>query len=377
MVRSRTLSLVGAALCGLCALGLEGHARQGDAARRISERLRALEREAADLATREKTLLTELRQLELERQIKTEQLVTLDQDVKATETKLADATARAASLRSAADASRPEVEDRIVRLYKMGRAGYWRLLLDVEDARAIGRTYRVAAALSKLDRDTVQNHAETLAALEAERTTLEAQARELNALQAQAVTARTALDRAVASRSALLKSIDGRQDLARQLAAELLAAQQKLESTVTSVRPVPAALPIQPFKGDLPWPADGIVVGRFGPRSTGTGVNAARNGVEISLAEGRPVAAVHTGIVTYAAPFTGYGNLIIVDHGNGAHSLYGHLSAATVNKGDRVEPGTNVGISGRNPAGNPALYFELRIDGKPVDPLQWLRRDRS
>ena len=58
----------------------------------------------------------------------------------------------------------------------------------------------------------------------------------------------------------------------------------------------------------------------------------------------------------------------------GALTLYGHLASGSVNKGDRVSAGTPVGLSGRNPGGNPALYFELRIDGQPVDPLQWLRK---
>jgi septal ring factor EnvC (AmiA/AmiB activator) len=78
-------------------------------------------------------------------------------------------------------------------------------------------------------------------------------------------------------------------------------------------------------------------------------------------------------VVTHAGPFTAYGQLVIVDHGGGAVSLYGHLAGTTVNKGDRVAAGTNVGTSGRNTAGNPSIYFELRIDGQPVDPLQWLR----
>jgi septal ring factor EnvC (AmiA/AmiB activator) len=55
-------------------------------------------------------------------------------------------------------------------------------------------------------------------------------------------------------------------------------------------------------------------------------------------------------------------------------SLYGHLGSSTVNKGDRVATAAGIGLSGRNPGGNPSLYFELRVDGKPVDPLQWLRR---
>jgi septal ring factor EnvC (AmiA/AmiB activator) len=98
------------------------------------------------------------------------------------------------------------------------------------------------------------------------------------------------------------------------------------------------------------------------------------NGVEISLAEGRPVHAVHEGTVAFADQFTGYGNLVILDHGDGAFSLYGHLSSLGVARGDRVDALATVGTSGRNPSGNPALYFELRVDGKPVDPLQWLKK---
>jgi septal ring factor EnvC (AmiA/AmiB activator) len=104
------------------------------------------------------------------------------------------------------------------------------------------------------------------------------------------------------------------------------------------------------------------------------GINVNRNGIDLSLPEGQSVAAVHEGVVTFAGPFTAYGNLVIVDHGGGASTLYGHLGSRSVNKGDRVSVGTSVGLSGRNPNGNPALYFELRIDGQPVDPLQWLRK---
>jgi septal ring factor EnvC (AmiA/AmiB activator) len=78
--------------------------------------------------------------------------------------------------------------------------------------------------------------------------------------------------------------------------------------------------------------------------------------------------------VAFAGEFSGYGNLVIVDHGDKAYSLYGHLSGAAVKTGDRVEAAATVGLAGRDPAGNPALYFELRIDGSPVDPLQWLKR---
>lgn len=347
------------------------------ASERVADRLAALRREANALASREKSLLNELRKLELQRQIKTEELAVIAADLKRTREDAAAATSRAAALRATAETQRPDIEARLVRLYKMGRAGYWRLLLDVEDLQSIGRAYRTASVLTQLDRDRVQRHETTLASLERERRALEERAAEFSALQKKAAAARAALDRAMTSRAALVASIEQRKDLTLKLAAELEAAQQRLQGAAAAPGGGPTALiPIRPFRGQVPWPAEGIVVARFGQQRVGriSGINVARNGIELSLAEGRPVAAVHEGVVTFAGPFTAYGNLVILDHGGGAQSLYGHLASLGVNRGDRVMAGSEVGRSGRNPGGNPALYFELRIDGQPVDPLQWLRK---
>ena len=354
----------------------ETRADQDAAAQRVAERLRALRQEAATLNTREQTLLNELRKLELERQIKGEELITLDADLRNIQDQLAAAAARANVLRESADEQRPEVQQRLVRLYKMGHAGYWRLLLDVDDLQSIGRAYRTAAALTRLDRDRLQQHAQTIESLEGERRTLESRARAFSALQEKAAVAQLALDRAVASRSALMKSIDERRDLAAQLAKELEAAHQRLQAAVSEPGTGPVLVPIRPFRGQMAWPAEGIVVGRFGRQQVGrtAGIDVSRNGIELSLPEATPVSAVHEGVVTFAGPFTAYGNLVIIDHGGGATTLYGHLADRSVNKGDRVSAGDAVGTSGRNPGGNPALYFELRIDGQPVDPLQWLRK---
>jgi septal ring factor EnvC (AmiA/AmiB activator) len=373
-----------ALLCALAAPGERGvlahspsvpQAAAGTS-QRAADRLKDLQREADELATQEKSLLAELRRLEIDRQVKGEELARIEQDLRATEERIAAARARTAALQNAARTQQPGVEARLVRLYKLGAAGYWRLLLDVDDAQSIGRAYRTAAALTRLDVQQVRQHEGTLKSLAAERAALEEHARKSAALRDQASSARAAIDRAVASQSALIASIDQRRDLTARLAGELAAAQQKLQVSIGQAAPATVtALPLRPFKGSLPWPADGFVLTRFGRQRVGAGgTDLVRNGIEISLAEGRPVTAVHDGVVTYAAPFTGYGTLVIVDHGDGAHTLYGHLSALAVNKGDRVQPRTKLGVSGRNPAGNPALYFELRVDGKPVDPLQWLKK---
>lgn len=345
--------------------------------RRAAERLASLQKEAESLAKQEQTLLVELRGLEVQRQIKVEELAAIERQAADVDAKRADATARAKALENAAERQRPEVEERMVRLYKMGRAGYWRLLLDVNSLQEVGRAYRTAAALARIDRDRIEEHRRTLAALNKERATLDARAKEVAALRRKARDAQAAVDHAVAARAALVKQIDERRDLNAQLTGELQDAQRKLQSTLAQMAAGHAAagatLPMRPFQRALPWPAEGVVVVRYGrPRAGATA--APPSGIELSLPEGAPVRAVYDGTVAYADPFSGFGNLVIVDHGDRCYSLYGHLANVSVKKGDRVEQSSPVGLAGRNPSGNPSLYFELRIDGKPVDPLQWLKR---
>jgi septal ring factor EnvC (AmiA/AmiB activator) len=344
--------------------------------RRAAERLQGLQKEAESLARQERTLLVELRSLEVQREIKVEEFATAERQSTDVAHQLADATARAQALENAAEQQRPEVEARMVRLYKMGRAGYWRLLLDVNNLREVGRAYRTAAALARIDRDRIEEHRRTLAALNNERATLEVRAKQAAVLRRKARDAQAAVDAAVNARTDLVKQIDHRRDLNAQLTGELQEAQQKLQGTLSQLaagHDVGAGtLPLRPFQGALPWPAEGIVTARFGRARTGA--VAPSTGIELSLPEGVPVHAVYDGTVAYAEPFSGFGNLVIVDHGDKSYSLYGHLESVSVKKGDRVEGGSTVGLAGRNPSGNPSLYFELRIDGKAVDPLQWLKR---
>ena len=351
---------------------------QADAlARRAAERLTALQKEAESLAGQEKTLLGELRKLEVDREIKVEKLASLERDAADVRDRLATATAREKALAGEAERQRPDIDARLVRLYKLGRVGYWRLLLDVKSLREVGRAYRTATALGRIDRDRLEEHRRTLAALEAERATLQVRARQLDTLETQARRASDAVEAAVAARTGLVKQIDERRDLNAQLAGELQDAQRRLQTTIAQMAAgratAAATLPLRPFRGALPWPADGVVSSRFGHASPGSPITA-RNGIRISVPEGAAVRSVHEGVVAYADAFTGYGNLVIVDHGDRAYSLYGHLSELSVEKGERVDITTTVGLAGRDPAGNPSLYFELRVDGAPVDPLQWLKR---
>ena len=353
--------------------------RTAAAAKRAEDRLRALQREADALAAQERTVLVELRKLEVERQISVEQLARIERDRGDVQRKLDAAEARADALARTAAAQLPDVETRLAQLYKMGRAGYWRLLLNVDDLQALQRAYRTASVMSEVDRARVREHYATLDALAAERKALHARAEEIGGLQAEAVRTRAAADKAVAARTALVASIDARRDLNAQLVGELEAAQQKLQASIAQMEggrgSSATPLPLRPFQGDLPWPATGRILRPYGRQPTSRfGTAIVRNGMEIGAMEGQPVRSIHEGTVAFADQFEGYGNLVIIDHGARGYSLYGYLGSVETARGQRIDPLAVVGTVGRNPGGNPALYFELRVDGAAVDPLQWLKK---
>jgi septal ring factor EnvC (AmiA/AmiB activator) len=347
-------------------------ARTEALARRATERLQALQREADRLAAQESTLLGDLRKLEIERQLRAEELKRIGADAAQVEAESAAVAERMAALERSEQQEGPELRARLVEMYKLGQARYLRLLLSTPDLRRLGQSARTVAVLAKLDRDRVASHQQTLADLKSTRITLEERHRQLSDLKASAEKAQAAATRAAQARADLVRDIDTKRDLNAQLAGELQDAQQRLQAmlrAMASGAPVAevASLPLRPFRGDLAWPVDGQLKRRFNRASSASGI-------EISAEEGAEARAVHDGVVAFAGTFDGFGNLVILDHGSQTFSLYGDLLTINVAKGARVEHGHRVGTVGPIPSGSDGLYFELRVDGQPVDPLQWLKK---
>jgi septal ring factor EnvC (AmiA/AmiB activator) len=348
-------------------------------AERAARRIRALQAEADRLAAQSRTVFGELRKLEIDRALRQEELQKVERDlVRVTVDR--DATAkRLKALEATRIAGSPGVSERLVELAKRGRAGYVQLLLASNDVRAMGRMARGVAAVAELDRLRLETHRKNLAAERDALAELTKQRAAVAQLQKEAARAKTAVDAAVVARNRMIADLDQRRDLAAQYVAELQQAQRDLERTLASTEAGSAvvALPIRPFRGDLPWPIKGEVTARFGRVPAGRfGTSIVRNGIEVAAREGDEVRAVHEGTVAYAAPFTGFGTLVIVDHGQSAFTLYGHLAETVVSAGTNVSRGTVLGTLGQSPSGAAAAYFEVRIDGRPVDPLQWLRRSQ-
>ena len=383
-----TAACAGAAAATVAAAALAGAGRLQDPssaealAGRAAARIKALQQEADSLASRERTLLGDLRKLEVERDLRAEEFTASTLELQRLERELDDTAIRIATLERTAESQLPDLAARMVELYKVGNGGYLRMLMSVDDLRDMGRAYRFVSGLQSLDRRRVAEHRRTLADLRKAQAALESRRSQASAAQEEVARARDAATGAVAAHAEMIRRIDERRDLASQLVGELEAARQRLQRTVDDVAHGrapdaggPAGLPLRPFKGALDWPVTGTVSGGFGRqvnRKFHTSV--VSNGIRIAAEPSAPVLAVHEGTVAYATTFTGFGKLVIVDHGSVGFTLYGYLADIDVVSGEYVVQGQRLGSVGASIEGEPSLYFELRIDGKPVDPLQWLKR---
>jgi lipoprotein NlpD len=134
-------------------------------------------------------------------------------------------------------------------------------------------------------------------------------------------------------------------------------------------RPVAAVASTPPVNSGVSWrwPADGAVIGRFAAG------NATRQGVDIAGTSGQPVRSAGDGVVVYSGGgLVGYGELIIVKHNEAWLSAYGHNRTRLVNEGQNVKAGQQIAEMGRSGAARDMLHFEIRYNGKPVDPQLYL-----
>jgi septal ring factor EnvC (AmiA/AmiB activator) len=375
------------ALTAMAILAIAGasiSARQGGAAggrpptspKVLDQRLAQARAEATRLAGEQRTLLTRLRQIELaiETRALERERTTRARDVASAAVEAAQARVAATDAQMAA--LMPEVRARLARLYRLMPLGYDRLLFSLEDAKTFDRAARVVAVLARRDRERLEqfaklrtSRADEAARLQRERDTLDTLTRRLAGEEA-------SLAENAAIQQRLLAEVRERRDLNAQLRRELEAARDRLdqsmaELTAASVR-VAAGGRLK--AGAMPWPVPGRVEARFGRQPSsrfGTMVN--RNGIDIGADPGAPVKAVEKGTVAYADAFAGFGRVVILDHGGKFYTLYGHLASVDVSKGAAVEVGDDLGTVGMAPTGAPSLYFEVRIDGRPADPVQWLK----
>jgi septal ring factor EnvC (AmiA/AmiB activator) len=185
-------------------------------------------------------------------------------------------------------------------------------------------------------------------------------------------------------RSRILAKIQSEKSLQLAALESMKITAKKLDSTIEALAAKPApdirqeiATPgaFSKHKGLLKMPIKGKIVSFFGPqKNTKFDVTVFRSGINIRAQKGEIIRAVYGGRVLFADWFKGYGNMIIIDHGESYYTVYAHLEALYKQKGNVVSTGEGIATIGEAAADGPVLHFEVRHHGKPLDPLEWIAK---
>jgi septal ring factor EnvC (AmiA/AmiB activator) len=341
--------------------------------KKVQERRQALEREIEALRGQEKSLLGDVERLELQVRLRTQELREIQLALRHTREEMDTAQKHADELERSLAATRPAVIARARALYKLGEFSYARMLLSIDRPVDVLRAYRFISTLAREDRTRVAHFRRDLTALSETRAELAKKDQEMQAQKAEAERRRKRLDGERKEKTALLTTIVEKKEVHLAFAEELSQAEGKLGEILNGSGGEDVAVPIAALRGSLPWPVEGKVRVGFGPRRNPRfDTITAHNGIEIEAAAESPVHAVHEGTVAYAGHFLGYGLMVVIDHGHKHHTLYAHLADVAVALHDHVTAGQVLGTLAAEEPTN--LYFELRFQGKPVDPDDWLSR---
>ncbi|MFA5677135.1 MAG: peptidoglycan DD-metalloendopeptidase family protein [Pseudomonas sp.] len=294
------------------------------------------------------------------------------------EARLADLQEQARGLQQALEAQQEQIARQVRAAHRAGRQDYLKMMLNQDDPARMARMLRYYGDFNRARAEEITRFTQTIARIREASLQIAEQQTALQSNREALAQRRSALEAERDKRGSILaglrdRSRDQQQEVSRREAerAELAALIKKLDEAITSI-PTPAgSLPFAQARGKLPLPVQGQIRARFGSQR-GADARLKWDGLLIGAAEGTPVHAVHGGRVVFADWLRGSGLLLILDHGNGYLSLYGHNQTLLREVGSWVQPGDAIATVGNSGGlGEPALYFSIRHRGQPLDPAVW------
>ena len=319
-----------------------------------------------------------------------------DDELAAKQQQLDQLQQQRAELKQTLDSQRAAIADLLRATYALGHGSDLRLLLGDEDVARISRALVYSEYFQRDRVQRVQRLMADLAKLQELESAITAEQQALQATRAQREEQAKTLARQRAAQQKLAADTDAQykdqtqrlaalkqnaqslnnlvaklqdaiDEAAREAAAREAAARAAAAKKHPGHKPPPPPVEIGSaranIRGNLPWPASGVV-------------NSYGNGVLIKAAGGSEVHAVARGRVIYTGFMRGYGMMLIVNHGDGWISIYGNNESLLKSVGDQVEAGTAVGTASAPTGVNTGMYFELRRNNQPVDPRRWLSQRR-
>lgn len=302
----------------------------------------------------------------------------LESDILEGESNLQRLQEQAEALHVALEAQQEQIAQQARSAYMAGQQDYLKLVLNQDDPARVARMMRYYEYISRARVEEITQYNDTIDQVRAATTEIVREQNRLQDNRERLVSRQQSLEAERKNRSNLLAGLRSKSQTEEQRLKnreserqELAALIKKLDEAVTSI-PTPAgSLPFTKAKGKLPLPLQGEILARYGSQR-GDDARLKWDGMLIAGSEGAPVHAIHGGRVVFADWLRGSGLLLILDHGGGYLSLYGHNQTLLKDVGTSVQPGEAIATVGNSGGmARSALYFSIRHQGRALDPLAW------
>jgi septal ring factor EnvC (AmiA/AmiB activator) len=313
----------------------------------------------------------------------------LDQQLSALMGEVQEVNASLARTQDELRIKRASLRHRLQEVYKRGPLYTLEALLSAESFGALVARYKYLSLVTRRDR-TLVTRVETLTGqIGAQRQLLVRLQADMEINRRQKAEEQARLRRLELARGRTLAQLEAEARQAEQRLQQVARDEQRVAGILAALEesrrraaarpgaaPTVRAITTEDL-GRLDWPVDGTIVYRYGRVINPNNTRVVWNGMGIGAALGTPVRSVAAGQVMVAEPLGTYGLTVLVEHGGGMYSMYASLQELRVRKGDRITKGAIVGTVGQSdPDMPPRLHFEIRPQGRAVDPLEWLRKQR-
>lgn len=297
------------------------------------------------------------------------------ENIQATHQKISQLEQQKQQLHSQKDKQERLLAKQLRAAYTTGQYDYLKLLLNQDQSEKIQRTITYYQYLNQARIAEIDDYKVTISALLQVSTEHQAQISQLEVLKTSQENQQLKLSQNKAQRTQTIRALNkellsSKQQLAKLKAEEsnLTAALQKLEALIRAEIDLTG---LSQLKKKLSWPVKGRLLRSFGSKKQGY---LKWKGVLLGAPIGRQVSTIHNGTILFSDWLKGYGLLIVIDHGNGYMSLYAHNQTLLKSVGDRVETGEPIALVGQSGGQDQAgLYFEIRHQGKAVNPKLWCK----
>ena len=373
--RGKALNL---ALSLLISLSVTGTALADDLEDQLADLQRQAEEQQAktnEASAKVESVSERLRQIQEELRVATAEYKEVKGQLDSVEDKISDNTELLQKTEADLKVKNKKLQQRVRDIYINGQISYVDVLFGAKDFADLMTRMDVLKRIIKHDYDLIMKVREEKATVENTRAQLEKDKAEAEVLVADAQAKKAKVEDKESEQQVLMDQAFYERDTSERMYEEIMAASQEVANMIRRSHMSSAGYSGAPAgAGGMIWPISGPITSEFGWRTHPIfGTARFHSGLDIGGDYGMPIYAAASGTVIYAGWISGYGNAVIIDHGGGVTTLYGHNDSLNVSEGENVAQGQVIAMCGAtgNSTG-PHCHFEVRENGEPVSPYGYL-----